>query len=785
MSITGTADQNQQLSASVSDGNGLPGSINYQWLANGVEIAGATASTYTLTQAEVGKTVTVRANYVDNAGFSESRTSTATAAIANVNDAPVFSVGRYRATTIDVAGLRDSGYGIARTADGKFLLAGATNTATTAHDFLLMRVDARGVLDTTFGDQGIVRTDFSGANDAIYADPVIQSDGRIVVAGSTVRNGDINFALARYGADGVLDSSFGSGGKVALDFAGASEWVNGIAITGDGKIIAVGPAQTATGQSVNFALARFNTNGSIDTSFGQGGKSSQEVPQSNFSYTADDIPSDVALLADGKILLSGVMNGRVGLMRFAANGQIDTSFGTGGYVIATKTSFAETGLRMDVAADGRVVVAGYADPTEIGGIDFIITRFMPDGQTDASFGAGGKVSINFASLNDRGYDVKVMPDGRIVAAGMAGFDYWSGRDNFAAVRYLANGQPDMAFGSGGRAYYDIGGHGDNVEAMYLETNGSLMLLGSSFDQSKLAYDVALARILVDGNLDRSFGQAYAIQREGSPFTLIGSQASVSDPDVGSSGNFNGHQLTIQRKGGAVPVEDGFWFAGNRINASQAVTVEGIGIGTMSVVDGVLRINLNAQATPDLTRGLLRLIGYSRSNAPASGSVQLAWRWTDEAGAIADAESKVVFSDDYADVGDPRIDTTRVTLTNHWKLTGTNLYFNGADLYAITSARQMFAWKSLLPETQYTGEIYGRLDTYINTQISARMLTISEAISLQSLPNRPASYQTGIYWTSTIDPASSGRRYYTINMGTGAVASTSDLSRYPVLLMVSN
>ena len=74
---------------------------------------------------------------------------------------------------------------------------------------------------------------------------------------------------------------------------------------------------------------------------------------------------------------------------------------------------------------------------------------------------------------------------------------------------------------------------------------------------------------------------------------------------------------------------------------------------------------------------------------------------------------------------------------------------------------------------------------LNTQISARMLTISEAISLQSLPNRPASYQTGIYWTSTIDPASSGRRYYTINMGTGAVASTSDLSRYPVLLMVSN
>ena len=79
------------------------------------------------------------------------------------------------------------------------------------------------MLDTTFGDQGIVRTDFSGGNDAIYADPVIQPDGRIVVAGSTARAGNINFALARYDANGALDTSFGSGGKVKLYFVGGSE----------------------------------------------------------------------------------------------------------------------------------------------------------------------------------------------------------------------------------------------------------------------------------------------------------------------------------------------------------------------------------------------------------------------------------------------------------------------------------------------------------------------------------------------------------------------------------
>ncbi|WP_165688549.1 hypothetical protein [Solilutibacter tolerans] len=771
------------MSAVVSDGNGVPASINYQWLANGVEIAGATGSIYMLTQAEVGKTVAVRVSYADNAGFSESRTSAATAAVANVNDAPVFSAGRYGAVTIDVAGLRDSGFGIAKTADGKYLLAGTTNTTSTAHDFLLMRVNANGVLDTTFGDQGIVRTDFSGGNDAIYADPVIQPDGRIVVAGSTARAGNINFALARYDANGALDTSFGSGGKVELDFVGGSEWINGVAIASDGKIIVAGPAQAIVNQAVNFAVARFNANGSIDTSFGQGGKNSHEVPRYNNS-DAEDIPSDVALLADGKILLSGGISGRVGLMRFAANGQIDTSFGAGGHVVAPNTSFWETGIRMDVASDGRVVVAGYSDTTEIGSHDFIITRFMPDGLVDASFGTGGKISTNFASLNDRGYDVKVMPDGRIVAAGMAGFDHWSGRDNFAAVRYLANGQPDTAFGFNGRAYYEIGGYLDNVEAMYLESNGDLMLLGSSFDQDKMAYDVALARIRVDGNFDRSFGQPYAIKREGMPDVLIGTRASVSDPDVAGSGNFNGHQLTIQRKGGAVPAEDGFWLAGNRVNASAPVMVQGVAIGTMSVVDGVLRITLDAQATPDLVRGMLSTISYTRSNASASGSVQLAWRWTDETGAMADAESKVVFSDDYADVGDPRIDTTNLSMTNHWKLAGTNLYFNGADLYINASARQMNSWKTILKQTYPSGEIYGRLDTYVNTQINVRMLTLSEAVSLQGQPNRPAAYQTGTFWTSTKDPAN-GLRYYTINMATGAFAPASETSRYPLLVMVTN
>ena len=477
------------------------------------------------------------------------------------------------------------------------------------------------------------------------------------------------------------------------------------------------------------------------------------------------------------------MSGRVGLMRFAANGQIDTSFGTGGYAVAPNTSFGEAGTRMDIASDGRVVVAGYSYTTETGDLDFIITRFMPDGLVDASFGTGGRVSTNFASLNDRGYDVKVMPDGRIVAAGMAGFDHWSGRDNFAAVRYLVNGQSDTAFGFGGRAYYEIGGYLDNVEAMYLEANGDLMLLGSSFDQDKMAYDVALARIRVDGNFDRSFGQSYAIKREGMPDVLIGTQASVSDPDV-AGGNFNGHQLTIQRKGGAVPAEDGFWFAGNRVNASAPVMVLGVGIGTMSVMDGVLRITLNEQATPDLVRGMLSTISYARSSASASGSVQLAWRWTDEAGAVADAESKVVFSDDYADVGDPRIDTTNLSVTNHWKLAGTSLYFNGANLYMNASARQMYTWKMSLTQTFPTGEIYGVLDTYVNTQVKMRMLTVSEAVSLQSLPNRPAAYQTGIFWTSTKDPAN-GLRYYTINMATGAVAPALETSRYPLLVMVSN
>jgi uncharacterized delta-60 repeat protein len=278
--------------------------------------------------------------------------------------------------------------------DGKVVVAGGRGRLIKGPwRFALARYTNRGRLDPTFGRGGKAMTDAGPDGDASAVE--IQRDGKIVAAGD-------GFALVRYTTSGKLDPSFGAGGVVRTGF-GPSSHAFAVAIQKDGKILVAGRATSSA--SDDFALARYTSDGTLDASFGRGGKvvTNFGIKTSN-GYPSDDWAYAVAVEPDGKIVLAGASDIRgnaaersgtplddFALARYSANGRLDPSFGRDGKVL---TPFDEgQSLVQDVAiqTDGKIVAVG-------GGAGYFdLARYTTDGLPDPSFGGGGKVITKFPS----------------------------------------------------------------------------------------------------------------------------------------------------------------------------------------------------------------------------------------------------------------------------------------------------------------------------------------------------------------------------------------------------
>lgn len=356
-----------------------------------------------------------------------------------------------------------------------------------------------GDLDPFFGTNGNVITDF-GRED--YGSSVaLQSDNKIVVAGYSW-NGNYNFALARYTANGGLDTSFGTDGKVTTDFVGMNDYASSVAIQGDGKILVAGRSEDLNG-SLNFALARYTTNGVLDTSFGPSGSGKVTT---DFSTLLDSAYS-VTVQSDGKIVLAGVSANQVShdfaLARYTTNGFLDTTFGTNGNgkVLTDFNSRTDEGFSVAVQSDGKIVVAGSADSSSGGNRDFAIVRYTPNGALDPNFGTGGKVNTPIGSGEDIGRSVVVQNDGKIIVAGSADLAFGQ-TQTFALIRYTTNGALDGTFGAGGKLTTDFPGGAYSVA---LQSDGRIIVAGYSYSGSSEVF--ALARFTTNGAWDNSFGVA--------------------------------------------------------------------------------------------------------------------------------------------------------------------------------------------------------------------------------------------------------------------------------------
>jgi uncharacterized delta-60 repeat protein len=223
------------------------------------------------------------------------------------------------------------------------VVAGYTQDNSGDVDFALARFKWNGELDTTFGDGGKVTTDFG--TDGDYARSVtIDSHGRVVVAGySQSSGGRADFALARYRSSGELDPSFGDGGKVTAGF-GAGAWAEAVTIDSYGRIIAAG---SAPGGRADFALARYEPDGSLDPSFGHRGRVITDFPHNG------DGAASVAIDSRGGIVAVGGA-GSIALARYRPNGALDRSFGRGGKVV---TSFSMVAWSAAIDSRDRILVA--------------------------------------------------------------------------------------------------------------------------------------------------------------------------------------------------------------------------------------------------------------------------------------------------------------------------------------------------------------------------------------------------------------------------------------------
>ncbi len=320
--------------------------------------------------------------------------------------------------------------GVTVQTDGKIVITGlATNGST--RDFLVMRLNANGEYDPTFGTNGIVYTDISGRYDDPYA-VVVQNDGKIVVAGTSSTGGWGDIVFVRYLPNGSLDPTFDSDGILLLNsFPGfVGDGITTLAIQPDGKILGGGRVET------DFLLVRINLDGTLDGNFGNGG-----IVVTNSSGFADNL-RDVAILPDGKILAAGG-SGRCVVARYNSNGSLDAAYGAGGLFIMNAGFLTECkGIATQV--DGKAVISGYASNARN---NSLVARLNANGSLDTTFAGTGMIVSNLSQSSwDNSCDIAVQPDGKILAAGSSG---QSDVYDFSVARYNTNGTLDPTFGASG------------------------------------------------------------------------------------------------------------------------------------------------------------------------------------------------------------------------------------------------------------------------------------------------------------------------------------------------
>lgn len=374
----------------------------------------------------------------------------------------------------------DYASGVAVQADGAIVTAGGAGG--NGGRFGLVRYTSAGVLDTTFGGDGSVQTNFSTAAD-LADDLVIAPDGDLYVVGSAnYDRGNGNMAVARYNPDGSLDTAFSGDGKATVDFGGPVDEGFAIGLQDNGKIVIAGVG----GQATNLAVARLRPNGSLDGSFSGDGKALTNI-------TGDfEIASDLVVAPNGDILVTGEAvtfnfatnppsaTEKMIVVQYNSNGTLDTSFSSDGIFVDSGAARTLLGTSLALQDDGKVVVVGGRTSGSS------IVRLTSSGALDPTFSGDGRNVVNFSGP-DIAWGVGIQEDGAIVVGGIAG----NGDQNFALARFTSAGGLDGSFGTGGSLTTDPTTGDDGITDLVIQDDGAIVAAGYAAGASK----VVVARYL--------------------------------------------------------------------------------------------------------------------------------------------------------------------------------------------------------------------------------------------------------------------------------------------------
>jgi len=358
-------------------------------------------------------------------------------------------------------------------------------------DILIVRYKPDGALDITFGSNGIVTMDLGMGDEYINA-VALQTDGKVVLVGSAGVDPpgvdpDFDFLLLRLNTNGTPDISFGLNGIVIPPSSGSGHnWLHSVAVQPDGRIVIAGRLYNVS--HWDFFIARYLDDGMLDPTFGI---VVADFPI--FSGLGNDIATSIAIAADGKLVVGGYTQ-KGGLSDFAVarynpDGSLDNTFGVGGMVTTDFNSKYERAFSLVIAPDGKILLAGNVAKSGLGDSNVLgMARYNPDGSLDASFGNNGKVLADFGNAPSTWSSLALQDTSRIVVAGTVQFNF----SDFAVRRYLPTGVPDGSFGTNGIAITDLFERGDQASAIGIQFDSKILAAGSS-DKMPSGIGVSVAR----------------------------------------------------------------------------------------------------------------------------------------------------------------------------------------------------------------------------------------------------------------------------------------------------
>jgi uncharacterized delta-60 repeat protein len=413
--------------------------------------------------------------------------------------------------------------------DGKVVAVGSGSTQG-CNDFALVRYNVDGTLDRSFGDGGQGQTAFPATGGVVAMSAVPEPDGKILVAGDAfpaAGSSGIGVALARYDADGTLDPSFGDNGRVV---APLGDYVTGIALDEQGRILIWGQ-----GPQAFTSLVRFEAGGRLDPTFGVGGVAGSGLYESpvGSSPRSAAVEPDGGIIVAGSIYSVAAGGDEFAVERYNTEGTPDPTFGMDGIASAYLGGQTDSATGLALQPDGKIVIfgstfAGLSNPN-FNSI-FGLARFDPDGRLDARFGTGG-ITVDPSSVGSP-IGVAIEPDGKIVLAGDQvhygpPYNPYANYDTVTLSRYDADGLPDPTFGGGGTTTPWTSPSGNDASAVAFASDGTLVVAGTSDDSYGQTPTILVARFR---GLDLT-AAAPAVGVPGQPLSFTGSFDDQADAPV--------------------------------------------------------------------------------------------------------------------------------------------------------------------------------------------------------------------------------------------------------------